>query len=86
MFPYDCLAAIWNRVEVSMLKFISNIKEKYNLKQAISNLGFFTMFVFLFIAIETDEFWENVLIKTNEKISETKEITNFTQAVRGCKQ
>ena len=35
--------------------------------------------------IKTDELQENIGMKMNEKNSETKEITNFMQAVRGCR-
>ena len=37
-FQHDCLAAIWNRLEGAMLKYMSIIKD--DLVYAISNLGF----------------------------------------------
>ena len=85
MFQCDSLATIWNRVEVAMLKSMSNIKDKYDLVHAISNLDFLSMF---FFSLYCDWNWQVVgkCIHKNKKTSETKEITNFTQAVRGCGQ
>ena len=40
------LATIWNKLELAMLKFMSNIKDKYDLVRAISNLGFLTILFF----------------------------------------
>ena len=49
------ISYILEMVEITTLKCLSNIKDKYNLVRVISNLAFLTMFVFLFIVIETEE-------------------------------